>query len=117
MSIQQQTQEVVIQRLNALEQEIREIRKAVTQVYVPKFPEIKQEQQIEQTEQQEFNCTLYSVTKPINQRERKAKQKSSVCKQCANNRIKERHQKSKNDGTSQYRCVCGSTFHMRFPYH
>jgi len=44
MSIQQQTQ-VVIQRLNALEQEIREIRKAVTQEeYFPEFPSIKQEQ-------------------------------------------------------------------------
>jgi len=144
MSIQQQTQQVVIQRLNslkqeireirkaivvthrlnALEQEIREIRKTVTQEeYFPEFPAIKQEEQqqveqrlaaIEQAEQQqqqtELNCTLCSVTKPIDQRERKGKQKSSVCKHCANNRLKERRQKSKNDGTSQKEWVCGSTF-------
>jgi len=41
---------------------------------------------------------------------RKGKQKSSVFKQCANNRLKERRQKSKNDRTSRYECVCGSTF-------
>jgi len=67
----------VIQRLNALEQEIREIRKAVTQKeYFPEFPVIKQEQQAEQQQQQqqqEFNCTLCSVTKPIDQKERKGK--------------------------------------------
>jgi len=44
MSRQLQTQQVVIQRLNTLEQEIREIRKAVTQEYVPDFPVIKQQQ-------------------------------------------------------------------------
>jgi len=100
-----QTQQVVIQRLNALEQEIREIRNAVTQKTkpFPEFPVIKQEQA-------EFICTLCSVTKPINQRERNGKQKSSVCKQCANNRLKERRQKSKIDGTSRYECVCGNTF-------
>jgi len=41
---------------------------------------------------------------------KKGKQKSSLCKQCANNRLKERRQKSKNDGTYQYKCACGSTF-------
>jgi len=49
MSRQLQTQQVVIQRLNTLEQEIREIRKAidVTQEakLFPEFPAIKQEQQ------------------------------------------------------------------------
>jgi len=89
----------LIQRLNTLEQEIREIRKAIVVTQkakpFPEFPAIKQEQQVEQAEQQqqveqqlaaieqaeqeEFNCTLYSVTKPIDQRERKGKQKSSVC--------------------------------------
>jgi len=49
MSIQQQqvdqAEQVVMQRLNALEQEICEIRKAVTQEeYFPEFPAIKQEQ-------------------------------------------------------------------------
>jgi len=82
MSRNLQTQQVVIQRLNTLEQEIREIRKAVTQETIPfpEFPVIMQEQQVEQAEQAEFNCTLCCVTKPINQRERKGKQKSSVCK-------------------------------------
>jgi len=55
-------------------------------------------QQQRQQEQEKFNCTLCSVTKPIDQKEReKGKQKSSACKQCANNRLKERRQKSKND--------------------
>jgi len=79
----------VVRRLNTLEQEICEIRKAVTQEYVPEFPVIKQQQQRqqEQAEQAEFICILCSVTKPIDQRERKGKQKSSVCKQCANNEL------------------------------
>jgi len=127
MSRQLQTQQVITQRLNALEQEIREIRKAIVVTQetksFPEFPVIKQEQRqqaieqaerqqaIEQAEQQqEFNCTLCSVTKPIDQRERKGKQKSSAYKQCANNRLKERRKKSKNNGTSRYECVCGSTF-------
>jgi len=47
----QQTQQIVIQRLNTLEQEMREIRKAVTQEeYFPEFPVVKQEQ-AEQQEQ------------------------------------------------------------------
>jgi len=112
MSKQLQTQQVLIQRLNALEQEIRGIRKAVTQETkpFPEYPVIKQEQQVEQAEQEEFNCTLCSVPKPVDQRERKGKQKSSVCKHCANNRLKERRQTYKNNGTSRYECVCGSTF-------
>jgi len=83
MSKQQQTQQVVIQRLNTLEQEIREIRKAIVITHrlnalgqeirevrkavtqetkpFPEFPVIKQEQ----AEQEEFICTLCSVTKPI----------------------------------------------------
>jgi len=114
--------------LNALEQEIREIRKAVTQETkpFPKFPAIKQEQQqqVEQAERQqaieqaeaEFNCTLCSVTKPINQRERerereRGKNKNQVY---ANSvliiGLRSVRQKSKNDGTSRYECVCESTF-------
>jgi len=62
MSRQQQRQkaeQVVIQRLNTIEQEIREIRKAVTrEEYSPEFPVIKQEQQQqrqqEQAEQEEL---------------------------------------------------------------
>jgi len=46
----------------------------------------------------------------IRERERKGKQKSSVCKQCANNRLKERRKQSRENGTSRYECVCGSTF-------
>jgi len=69
----------VIQRLNTLEREIRKIRKAIVVTQeakpFPEFPVIKQEQA-------EFICTLCSVTKPIDQRERKGKQKSSVCKLC-----------------------------------
>jgi len=45
MSRQLQTLQVVIQRLNTLDREIREIRKAVTQEYVPEFPANKQQQQ------------------------------------------------------------------------
>jgi len=75
----------LIQRLNTLEQEIREIREAkvVTQEAkpFPEFPAIKQEEEqqqveqaieqaIEQAEQEELNCTLCSVTKPIVQREK-----------------------------------------------
>jgi len=52
MSRQVVTQEVLqklIQRLNTLEQEIREIKKAIVvtqEEYVPEFPAIKQEQQL-----------------------------------------------------------------------
>jgi len=83
MSRQVVTQEVLqklVQRLNTFEREIREIRKAivVSQEAKPfhfhEFPAIKQEQQVEQVEQEELNCTLCSVTKPIDQRERKGKQ-------------------------------------------
>jgi len=109
----QQQQQVIIERLNALEQEIREIRKAIVVTQetkpFPEFPVIKQEQ-AEQRQQAEFVCTLCSVTKPIDQRERKGKHKSSVCKQCANNRLKEHRQKSKIDRIYRYECVCGSTF-------
>jgi len=82
----------LIQRLNTLEQEIREIRKArvVTQEtkLFPEFPVITQEQTeqqveqqlaaIEQVEQEELNCTLCSVTKPVDQRERKRENKNQV---------------------------------------
>jgi len=101
-----QIRRVVIQRLNALEQEIREIRKAVIQEeYFPEFPAIKQVERDSKNKQEEFNCTLCSVTKPIDQRERKGKQKSSVCKHCANNRLNERHQKSKNDGMCLWKYI------------
>jgi len=106
----------LIQRLNTLEREISEIRKAVTQEAkpFPEFPAIKQQQrQQEQAEEEEFICILCSVTKLIDQRERKGKQKSSACKQYANNRFKERRQKSKNDGTSQYESVCGSALNIK----
>jgi len=101
MSIQQQLQQaehVVIQRLNALEQEIREIRKTIFVTHrlnaleqeireimkvvtqetkpFPEFPVIKQEQTEQQ--QQEFICTLCSVTKPIYQREREMENKNQV---------------------------------------
>jgi len=73
----EQAEQVVIERLNTLEREIHEIRKAVTQEYVPEFPVIKQQQQWqqEQAEQEEFICTLCFVTKPIDERERKGKTK------------------------------------------
>jgi len=75
----------LIQRLNTLGREICEIRKAIVVTQdakpFPESPEIKQEraeqqveQAIEQVEQEEFNCTLCSVTKPIDQRYRKGKQ-------------------------------------------
>jgi len=91
------------------EQQQQAIEQAERQQAIEQAEQQQQRQQ-EQPEQEEFNCILCTVTKPIDQRERKGKQKSSVCKQRVNNRLKERRQKSKNDGTSPYECVCGSTF-------
>jgi len=66
----------VTNKLNALEQEIREIRKAIVVTPETKpFPEFLIIQQEEQQQQEELNCTLCSVTKHIDQRERKGKQK------------------------------------------
>jgi len=96
---------VVTHRLNTLEKECqacREIRKAITQA--------EQDVKLDFSVELDFTCSLCSVTKPIDQRERKGKQKSSVCKQCANNRLKERRKKSRGNGTSRYECVCGSIF-------
>jgi len=82
-AIEQENREirkVVTHRLNTLEQEIREIRQAVTQEEQDvklDFPVIEQaERQQEQAEQdvkldfRSFTCSLCSVTKPIDQRER-----------------------------------------------
>jgi len=115
-----QTQQVVIQRLNTLEQEIREIRKAIVVTQeanpFPEFPAIKQQQQveqqlaaIEQAEQEEFNCTVCSFTKPIDQRERE-RERENKNQVYANSVLIIGLRKSKNDGTSQYGCVGGNTF-------
>jgi len=56
----------------------------------------------------EFRCTTCLIIKDIDLREEKGKQKSSVCKQCANNKLKEYRNKSKENGISRYECVCGS---------
>jgi len=119
-------------RLTAIEQDITKITKVVNQAYyrlntleqeckeIKDQEEAEQQQQVEQqpatieradeSEASDFTCSSCSVTKPIDQRERKGKQKSSVCKQCANIRLKERRKKSRDNGTSRYECGCGSTF-------
>jgi len=56
----------------------------------------------------EFCRTVCLVIKHIDLREEKGKQKSSVCEQCANNKLKEYRNKSRKDGTSRCECVCGS---------
>jgi len=104
-------------RLNALEQECKEIRnqagqeEAEQQLQQPDSSEREEEAEQQVTGQVcDFTCSSCSVTKPIDQGERKGKQKSSVCKPCANNRLMERRKKSRDNETSRYECVCGSTF-------
>jgi len=72
--------------------------------------EEERETQISACNSFEFRCTTCLVIKHIDLREKKGKQKSSVCKQCANNKLKERREKARKDGTSTHECVCGSTF-------
>jgi len=55
-----------------------------------------------------MHCTLCSVTKPTDQSERMRKQNEMVCKEHANNILKYRREKYKNDGISIYECACGS---------
>jgi len=56
----------------------------------------------------EFRCSTCLVIKHAYLRQKKGKQKSSVCKQCANNKLKKYRNKSRKDGTSRYECVCGN---------
>jgi len=102
-------------RLNSLEQECKEIRdqeeqEEVEQQQQPHGSEQEEAEQQIKSEASDLTCSSCSATKPIDQRERKGKQKSSVCKQCANIRLKERRKKSRENGTSRYECGCGSTF-------
>jgi len=97
------------QRLETLEEHCRELRA------LKKWEKDQEGDEAEEEDTQmgppnafEFRRTTCLVIKHIDLRERKGKQNSSVCKQCANNKLKEYRNKSRKDRTSRYECVCGS---------
>jgi len=93
-----------------VEEEIIEIKTIINQAYRRLTALEKEIREKDQEGEGEFKCTTYLVNKPSYEKERKGKQKSSVCKRCANIRLKEHCEKARKDGTSKHECVCGSIF-------